>query len=429
MNKVAIEHSFKKWVMTDISKFIVYNNVTYDKPKHLKPVIEILSEIMDGTVKHFAFSVPPQHYKSVTLLNFIAMYLTKYPTKIVVYASYAQRFAESQVEKATRIFKQFNPNAKIVKERSNEFLLYEGGGIITTSVQGVLTGFAVDLLIIDDPISDRAEAESSTFRNKTWDWWQDVAKTRLRPNKTSCIVLHTRWHKDDLIGRMKLNEEDFTFINIPAVSINDEPLLHSLEFYNKIKKSNSYGYYSLYQGEPIGREHQIFKDVYFYKELPNTLRYSIGTDLAYSSKTKSDYSVAVVMAESEGKFYIVDVLRWQSDINETITRLKNLQTIYNVTMTVESNGVQKAVADMLKKNGLKIREIYPVSDKMIRATEFSSNWNDGNVFVPENANWLNTYLDELYSFSGNNDIHDDQIDASVYAFNQINKSKGVVLKW
>ena len=278
----------KELATKDVASFLTFNNKEYTKPKHLQPVIDVLDTICNGAVSKMMFSVPPQHYKSVSLLNAVALYLTKYPDKVVAYISYSQTFSQTQTRKAVAIYKKFNPNSKILIDTQKEFILEAGGGLITSSVDGGLTGYAIDWLIIDDPIKDRLEAESQTFRNRNIDWYNDVAKTRLRPNKTSLTIVHTRWHKNDLIGYLQKTEPEIQYYNIPAIDNDNKPLLHTLDYYEQIKQANSYGFYSLYQGEPIGKGSHLFKDFNYTDTLPINYKISVGIDLAYSSTTKSD---------------------------------------------------------------------------------------------------------------------------------------------
>lgn len=172
---------------------------------------------------------------------------------------------------------------------------------------------------------------------------------------------------------------------------------------------------------------QVFKTALLSSELPNNLRYCIGADLAYSKNTKSDYSVIVVLGrDNEGKNYIVHVDRWQSEIAQTIERLKAIQAKYNVPIVVEANGVQKAVADMVSNSGVRITRTFPTSDKLTRALPFIGAWNSGNVVV-SNGNWALDYCNELENFSGDGSGNDDQVDATANAYNGFGK-QGISFK-
>lgn len=176
-----------------------------------------------------------------------------------------------------------------------------------------------------------------------------------------------------------------------------------------------------YEARFISEIGKVFKTATITSEIPTGLKYSIGTDLAYSKSTQSDYSVAVVMGkDSGGHYYIVHVERWQSEIGQTIERLRAIQNKYQVPIVVESNGVQKAVADMVQNAGLRITRTNPTADKLTRALALVMAWNGGKVSVL-NSPWTLPFCNELENFTGNGKDHDDQVDAAVNAFNLLSK--------
>lgn len=177
-----------------------------------------------------------------------------------------------------------------------------------------------------------------------------------------------------------------------------------------------------YEARFISEIGKVFKTATITSEIPTGLKYSIGTDLAYSKSTQSDYSVAVVMGkDSGGHYYIVHVERWQSEIGQTIERLRAIQNKYPVPIVVESNGVQKAVADMVQyTGGLRITRTNPTADKLTRALSLVMGWNGGKVSVLNSA-WALPFCNELENFTGNGKDHDDQVDAAVNAFNLLSK--------
>lgn len=174
-----------------------------------------------------------------------------------------------------------------------------------------------------------------------------------------------------------------------------------------------------YEARFISEIGKVFKKAVITNEIPNNLRYSIGTDLAYSKSTQSDYSVVVVMGkDTSDNYYIVHVERWQSEIGQTIERLRAIQSKYSVPIVVEANGVQKAVADMVQNAGLRIRRTNPSTDKLTRALSMVMSWNGGKVLVA-NAPWTLDFCNELENFTGNGKDHDDQVDAAVNTFNEL----------
>lgn len=394
-----------------------------------------MNRILKGEIVRLCFSVPPQHYKSYTTLFFIALYLYKYPTHNVVYISYEQSFAQSQIRLAYRILKE---HFKIIpiSETQKEFLLPGGGSLITTSVNGTVTGRATNLIVIDDPIKGRLEAESKTYRNRVYDFFLSEVATRFRENITSIAIFMTRWHIDDLIGRLlKENIYEFKNIRVPAISdgLDDSgvpnnsevgiPLLYTKEFYDKPRQMNKYIFQSMYQGLPIIKGDSVFKDVTYYSKLPDNIKYKIGSDFAYSESTKANYSVIVVFGYADNKHYLIEVIRYQKDVNYTINIVKNIYNKYKSKIGIEANGTQKATYDMLCKliGGSYLYAIQPKGDKFTRALPFANEWNSGNILLPDptvfNHLWLNDYLDELHNFTGQKDLYDDQVDASVNSFN------------
>ena len=175
-----------------------------------------------------------------------------------------------------------------------------------------------------------------------------------------------------------------------------------------------------YEARFISEIGEVFKTAVITGDIPQNLQYSIGTDLAYSKQTQSDYSVAVVLGWDNvtGRMYIIHVDRWQSEIGQTIERLRNIQNRYNAVLVIESNGVQKAVADMVQNAGLWIKRTNPTTDKLTRALPLAMGWNGGNVSVA-NAPWTIDFCNELESFTGDGKDHDDQVDAAVNAYNDL----------
>jgi predicted phage terminase large subunit-like protein len=421
---IALNNKLKKLAMNDVASFICFNNNNYHKPKHLQPIIDCYNAMLfKKEVKQIAFSVPPQHYKSVTTLNHIALNMLINPHRVNAYAGYSIKFSRDQMRIATRIYKKFKPDFKAIEDTATSFILEEGGGIFATSKDSIMTGYAIDDLYIDDPIANRAKAESRLERESVWDWWNSTAKTRIRPNKTNVVVVHTRWHEDDFIGRLKKYESDkFQFINIKGISDDNKPLLHSLEFYEDHKLKSPYNFHSLYQGDPRPKEGRLFRDVNYTDKMPTNYKIGIGIDLAYTQKTNADYSCYVVtMFDLDTqKYVVVEADHWQTEINESIIKLQRLQSKYpNSRIVVEKNGTQKAIYDMLLRSGLKVQGIEPRGDKYTRVLDVSSKWNTNNVLVLNSNSVKPLFIEQICDFTGINDLHDDYIDALNYSFTNI----------
>lgn len=425
----------------DINEFIhLVSNKKLDKPEHLSVVSNELNKILNnGKSLKLAFSVPPRHGKSYTLLHFIALYLLRHPHKKIAYVTYEQGFSEQQTQIAYQIMRAAGIKESGHTVNRKYWLLRQGGGLKTASVQGPLTGQGFDLVIIDDPFKDNVEATSLRIRERIWMWFNNVANTRLEPNG-SMVVVHTRWHPDDLIGRIiEQMPDEYTYIRIPAIADGldnlgklpakdpagrniGEPLWEKrfdLKQLEKVKKYNPYGFSALYQGLPIAKEGRVFKGVYFYTKKPDTMQVAAGVDLAYSKNTKSDFSACVVLGRSGENIYVLHVERWQNDITYTKAKLKQMQERFGVIFRIEANGPQKAIYDELLHSGINVNKVDVTQDKYTRSQSFAGAWNAGEVLLPEKADWLKEYIDEVSQFTGVNDKNDDMIDATVHAYEDL----------
>lgn len=420
-------------------EFIPQISPRFAPPLHLSPLIEKLERIPEEP-QRLIVSVPPRHSKSETLLHFVGRYLQRHPEKRVAYCSYAQKFSETQAVKAHRYARAAGVTPNPLMRSRKDWQTQAGGGLFATGVGGEFTGRGADLLIIDDPIRDRVQADSPTYRNNVWSWFEDVAETRYEPG-ASVVVLMTRWHEDDFSGRLIKFRPEFEVVRIPALADGldaygkgqapdplgralDEPLWperYDFEALDKIRREKPYTFASLYQGLPRPKEGRLFGEPTLYTKLPESYRVVIGADLAYSAKARADHSAAVVFfVAREGDreiWHVRHVERWQESINQSLERLGRLQRQYGgAPVAVEANGPQKAVADLLEDRGVRITRINRVSDKYSEAQAFAEAWNAGRVQLPESAPWLGEYLEEIHNFTGIAGAPDDQVDAAVNGY-------------
>lgn len=294
-------------------------------------------------------------------------------------------------------------------------------------------------LLIDDPHKNRAEAESSTLRGKIKEWWTSTALTRVHPN-ASIVVVHTRWHPDDLIGSLRDgdHEHEWTVIELRAIADGTDPLdsravgeplwpdFMPADFLAKRRRDvGEYDWASLYDQRPRPKGGSVFGDVHLASPPPG-YRIVIGIDLAYTEKTSSDYSVAVVMAEVGRKFYILDLHRMQAPAPVFAERLRALQQQYpTARMVAYVGGTERGVVDLMNlpadgKARLSIEAKPAVADKFIRAQPVAAAWNDGRVFLPPSTPaWASAFVSEVRIFTGQKDRHDDQIDAMAAAYDAL----------
>ena len=393
----------------------------YGAPHHLAPLIERLERARIEPLR-LVVSTPPRHGKTETLLHFIAQSLTKDPACQVAYIGYGTNFAQNKSRKTRDIAKRSGLEfARDQNSKANWRTGVADGGLWATGIDGEVTGEGFHLIVVDDPVKDRATAESPVYRDHHFDSFNDNIFTRLEPNG-SCIVNMARWHPDDLAGR--LIDQGWEYLCLPALDEHDEPLWgerYSKEHLAEIREQlGDYGWNSLFQGRPVSRGGAVFKDVHYYDgPVPTGARYVIGVDLAYSQKTRADYSVAVVMAELGGVVYLVDVVRVQLEAPAFGGRLAALQAKYGARAYWYASGTEKGVADLLGANGAPVEWKAAVSDKFVRAQPTAAHWNKGAIKLPRGASWADEYVSEVASFTGVKDKRDDQIDATAAGFDEL----------
>lgn len=366
--------------------------------------------------------MPPRHGKTETLLHAIAWWLVQDPTLTIGYVSYGSEQATSKSRKARSLAQSAGLQLAPDAQRLEEWRTLSGGGVLATGIGGGLTGQGVDVLLVDDPVKNRVEAESSTQRERVWEWFTDVGYTRLEPNG-SIVVVQTRWHPDDLSGRL-IDGGGWERLNLPAIDGEGRALWPERWPAETLLKTRTqvgeYTWASLYQGEPRARGGSVFGDVTTYDVLPSDLRYAIGLDLAYTARTQADYSVAVVLGFSQGRYYVLDVQRLQVQASVFAVRLKALRRLYpTARFHWYTSTTEQGLAQLLGGQGVPVQAQLARGDKFVRAQGVSAAWNAGRVLVPKNAPWLDAFLAELASFTGLEDDHDDQVDALASAYDSL----------
>lgn len=406
-------------------------------PTHLQPLVDLFERCETEQVRE-TVSTPPQFGKTKTALHALVQMIRRDPSKRHAYISYAADRSEAMSREAMDIVR--NDGVKV----SGSLKIWrtgKGGGVVWTGVGGPLTGFGVNgCMIVDDPTKNRAEAESSLYRERTDQWFRDVALTRLHPG-ASCIVIATRWHVDDLPGR--LSKRGWASLNLPAINQSGEslwPEKRPLEWLASVRAEvGEYTWASLYQGEPRPRGGALFGDAHLYNNIPQAIgfRTSIGVDLAYSKKTHADYSVAVVLQKIQPDpsvlpvFYVLDVRRQQVKAPEFKQTLRAVRATHpGAPMRWYAAGAENGVGDFIKVrdgelDGIPIEVLPAKGDKFQRAQPVAAAWNAGRILVPEKAPWVPAFLSELASFTGVNDAHDDQVDALGTAYDLLGSTSAV----
>lgn len=421
-------------------------------PRHLCRVTDLFERIARGERVRALVSVPPQHAKTETILHGIAWLLRRKPWLRNAYASYAAKLSLAK----SRLCRGYALAAGVQLRRdaksAGDWMTTEGGGLLATGAGGPLTGNPVDgVLIVDDPHKNREEAESETKREKIKSWWTSTAISRVH-DKASVIVLHNRWHPDDLIGWLRENDPDgerWEVIELRAIADGSDPLdprqpgealwpelWPEPALRRKQIDVGPYDWSSLYDQRPQPRDATLFGDPRFFTELPDGWTDCFGLDFAYTKKTKSDWNVAVHLAEAGGVFYVLDRHGMQARAPRFAKRLRALKAANpGSRFVVYANGPERGVVDLMNEgppdegdgeqldeafSGLDIEVFNARADKYVRALKTAASWNAGRILLPApdspfHGPWVGPFISKIKGFTGEEGGVDDDADALVAA--------------
>lgn len=413
----------------------------YNFAPHLIKLAAHLSAVEQGRTRRLLVTMPPRHGKSeLCAIRFPCWYLGRNPDKRVVLASYAadlaQRFSRhARAVIQTDRYSDLFPGVTLAQDsRSAEAWDLAGfrGGMKAVGVGGPLTGHGANLLIIDDPIKNREEANSEVVRQSVWDWYTSTAYTRLEDNGAIVVVM-TRWHEDDLMARL-IDAQDqpggdkWTMLHLPAISENDEPLWpekFTKDDLERIKANvGAYDWEALYQGRPTPREGAFFKVglIEIVDAIPAEAKRCRGWDKAATAGA-GDYTAGTKISAHNGIFYIEDCVRGQWDTAQRDLTIRQTAELDGIECAIwgeqePSSGGKDAARSFLSiLAGFNVQVQPSTTNKQARADAFSAQVNAGNVKMLRNPEWNRVVLEEMRTFPlGKND---DIVDGASGAFNRL----------
>lgn len=433
-----------------LDQFITRNWPNEPPPSHLQIVTRTLERARTERLR-VCISMPPRHGKSITIRRAIAWWLKQRPADYCGYTTYNDHTAWEMSAKCRKDAVNAGIQLGAIR-KAQRWETDEGGGLVACGRNGALTGKGIHgLLVVDDPFKNRLEADSDTVREQCWEWFNEVVMTRLEGG--SVIVIHTRWHEDDLIGRLEA-EGGWEIINIPAVCENADDILgraigdalwesrggdFTAESLRSTKQRiGDFSFYALYQGQPRPRGSKLFGRPPSYYDV-KTVNFegctgSIGADPAATADTRADNSAAVAIAIRGPLWmptvYIREVYRKQTTVPQFARDLREFQKRnWGAPANVEAVGAFAVVPQLLQEMGQAEGTtvlVNPITgsdlggDKFQRAQLIAAAWNDGRVLLPNDSPpWLADFVNELMKFTGVKDPEDDQVDALSHAFNPV----------
>ena len=428
--------------------FILYNFPAYQVNWHHKLIISALEEVERGELKRLMVFVPPRMGKSeICSIQFPAWFLGKHPDKEIIAASYNADLAVEFGKKTrnlvrTKDFSNVFTGIKLSEDSAaaGKWNTNKGGAYLATGIGGGMTGRGADCLLIDDPIRDRADAESELIQNSMWDWYRSVARTRLNPGG-AIILIQTRWTDKDLGGKLLDEGGEWKIIKFPAIAeedeefrkkgdplwpeivVNNETFGYSLEALEAIKKDiGPYDWAALYQQTPIDLASQEFRKAWFQYIKPEDLkklstRKFLTIDTAISQKSSADYTGFVHNEVNSENFWHIKSWKARISPNELIETLFSLHTTHRYTkIGIEKTIYLDALKSFIDAEQRKRNVFLPIVElkhnqvaKEVRIRGLIPRYSSKSIFHIEGECDLES---ELLAFPKGR--HDDQIDALAY---------------
>ncbi len=431
----------------------------YVAPTHLGPVAAVLEGVLQRPQRAIV-STPPRHGKTTLTLHAIAWLLKRKPTLRLAYVSYSESIALSKSREARWLAERVGINLAEGSANMHEWRTNQGGGLVATGVGGSLTGRGFDVILVDDVVKDRQEADSELIRQRTADWWRSVLFTRLDPG-ASVIVIGTRWHEADLLGTLA-TEPGWEVINLPAIDDQGRPLwperFSALALAEIRRGVGSYVWEALYQGRPSSPEGGIFKRSWLkpVASLPEPIYTALSVDSAWKTGVGADFSVIETwtLSNLEGKpgrtepvrpkvhpaiealfesqrrvglrqrhqeqaddsrggplrYDLRDVWRERVELPGLIDRIARMadELRPNVILIENSSSGIGAYQVLKARTRLPLLPVTVTQSKTLRAELVSPLFEAGLVRIAEGP-WNGDFIEELCGFPSAR--HDDQVDA------------------
>lgn len=436
---------------------------------------QAVTDVENGISRRITVSMPPRSGKSHLTSQFFPTWLLhKHPDWKIGLISHSPSLATSWGRSVRRMIEEFGPQLGIELAKDagavSDWETTKGGGIISRSAPGQsITGYGFKILLIDDPVKNFATAHSEDAREKLWQWWTGDAFTRLEPPYL-VVVVGTRWHEDDMIGRLlskehQGNPDEWEVISFPAVAENNDvlgrspgepiisPLLEedeeqAMERWEEIRQSvGEYAWAALYMQRPSPAKGAIFEtDKFRYWTTdpdlliddddsvrlvdPATMssaRWIDSWDAAFKGTDSSDFVVGQRWAIDGKDRFLIDQARDRWSFTQTVAKIQEWESstsvgakwVYEKLIEDKANG--PAIIDALKDQVQGIKPITPKSSKEARARSVTPEVEAGHVYLPHpdqpGNEWVRDLISECRAFP--NGANDDQVDAMTQVLNHV----------
>ena len=408
---------------------------------HIDAIAEHLEATRRSDITRLIINMPPRALKSVCVsVAWPAWLLGQDASMRIMAASYSQQLSlrhalDTRLILGAHWYRTCFPHTRIMpgENEKHKLVTTARGFRFATSVGGTATGEGGDILIIDDPQSP-LQAASATAREHTAEWFDQTFSTRLNDKKTGRIVLvMQRLHAEDLSAHL-LSRGGWEHLCLPAIA--ERATLHSVGGWHYARKAGellhplredaalleqakialgSYGFAAQYQQSPILQQGGMIERAWLHTGQPtgNGAEYRCvhSWDTAIKAASHHDASACMVMAEQDGRHYLLDALNVRleyPDLKRAIITQAERHPPEVILIEDKASG-QSLLQELRRDTHLPLLGCMPKQDKITRLAAISPMLEAGALYLPHVAHWKEEFLQQLLAFPQG--AHDDMVDA------------------
>jgi len=451
----------------DFTSFIKLMRPEYRVEWFHAVIIKKLEDFLQKKIPRLMVFMPPRYGKSELTSRMMPSFIHGlFPNDQILAGSYNDTLASEFTRDVQRLvdsdtYRFIFPQTKIIADGSagkyartySKHELIPIGDFVpkgtyrSAGVGGTFTGRGGNWVLLDDLIKNREDAESEAFRNKVWDFYTSSIRTRLEKNGSILLTI-TRWHDDDLAGRLlklakeDLNADQWEVVKFPAIREDNAcdydprqpgealwPWKFSLQELEAAKAANARDWAALYQQRPTVEQGNLIKRDWwqYYEQIPSSEILNIIQfwDCAQKVGLSNDFSVCATWARTRNGFLILDVWRGKLEAPDLERKVQSQFAAFKPSAVVieDKSSGSSLIQNLRRFTTIPILAYDPGRfDKGVRLSAAAPTIEAKKVFLPKRASWVETFIAEHENFPGE---HDDQCDTTSMAIDFFNKTTGL----
>lgn len=440
--------------------FARYTHPAWEDAKHHARLAEHLEAVERGEITRLLVEMPPRHGKSeLASRRFPAWFLGRNPQREVMSVAYNAALAIDEYGRKVRnivrdeLYSNVFPGVSLSDDSAaaGRWNTNHGGGYIAAGIDTGITGRGAHLLLVDDPVKGRKDAESEVVRKTLWSWYDGDAKTRLAPG-AAVVLIGTRWHELDLAGLVLKyhGDEGWVRCTMPAIlneNTADEqalwperfPIEHLRALRASYMRSHPRDWSSLYQQDPQPEGGSFIMRDWFadrYDTAPSRVNVYIVSDFAITAAEEGrdpDFTEHGVFGlGSDDRLYVLDWWSGQTTsdvwVNELLRLIKKWKPLcWFGEGGVVGKAIEPIMVRMMREQAIYCRteRLSPIHDKATRARAFQGRAHAGLVMFPRTP-WAERVVNQCVAFPGA--AHDDAFDVMAWMGLAIDQAHPAILR-